>query len=122
MGSVGGSKNGDKSSDRILSIGIPYLLMNLMYCHGFLRNINYIIILKFPKRMLEYYFSKGFTILEWNYNNLEKLLNYVKQRTHAEETDNPEKLMTCINTITSTSNTLNKLVVNKILHSSYIKT
>ena len=29
--------------------------------------------------------------------------------------------MTCINTIPSTSNTLKNLVVNKILHSSYIK-
>ena len=37
--------------------------------------------------MLGYYFSKGFTILEYNYNNLEKLPNNIKQRTHAEETD-----------------------------------
>ena len=58
-----------------LGIGIPYLLMNLMSCHGFLRDIDYVVILKFPKRMLEYYFSKGFTILECNVNNLEKLPN-----------------------------------------------
>ena len=29
--------------------------------------------------MLEYYFSKGFDILEYNVNNLEKLPNEVKQ-------------------------------------------
>ena len=61
--SGGGSKHGDKSFDRILGIGIPDFLIKLMSCHGFLKNINYVVILKFPKRMLEYYFSKGFTIL-----------------------------------------------------------
>ena len=75
MGSRGGSKYGDKSFNIILGIGIPDLLMNLMSCHGFLKKINYVIILKCPKRMLEYYFSKGFTILECNVNNLEKLPN-----------------------------------------------
>ena len=72
--------------------------------------------------MLEYYFSKGFTILECKDNNLVKLPNYVKQRIHAEETDNPDKFMTCINKILSTSNTLKKLLLRKILHSSYIQT
>ena len=102
MGSGGGSKRGDKSFDRILGIGIPCLLMNLMSCHGFLKHINYVVILNFPKRMLEYNFSKGFTILECNSNNLEKLPNDVKQKTHAEETDNSDKVMKCINTIPST--------------------
>ena len=72
--------------------------------------------------MLEYYFSKGFTILEYNDNNLEKLPNDVKKRTHAEETDNSDKVMTCINTIPSTTNTLKNLAVNKSLHYSYIQT
>ena len=64
VGSGGGSKHGDKSFDRILGIGIPDLLMNFMSCHGFLKNINSVVILKCPKRMLEYYLSKRFTILE----------------------------------------------------------
>ena len=41
----GGFKHGTKSYDKILGIGIPYLLMNLMSCHGFLRNINPIVVL-----------------------------------------------------------------------------
>ena len=69
VSSGGGSKNGDKDFDKILGIGIPYLLMNSMSCHGFLKNIKYVVILKCPKRMLEYYFSKGFTILECNVNS-----------------------------------------------------
>ena len=84
VGYGGVSKHGDKRFDRILGIGIPDLLMNLMSCHGFLKNINSVVILKFPKRMLEYYFSKGFTILECNDNNLAKLPNEVKKIIHAE--------------------------------------
>ena len=58
VGYIGGSKHGDKSFDRIFGIGIPYLLMNLMSCHGFLRNKNSVVILKCSKRMLEYYSQK----------------------------------------------------------------
>ena len=83
MGSRGGSKHEYKRLNRILGIGMIYLLMNLMSCHEFLNNIDSIVILKFPKRMLEYYFSKVFAILEWNDNNLSKLPNGVKQRTYA---------------------------------------
>ena len=70
---------------------------------------------------MEYYFSKGFTTLECNVNNLEKLPNEVKIIIHAEEKYNSYKFMTCINTIPSKSNTLKNLVVNKSFHSSYIK-
>ena len=37
VGYIGGSKHGDKRFDRILGIGIPDLLMNLMSCHAFRR-------------------------------------------------------------------------------------
>ena len=60
--------------------------------------------------------------MEFNNNNLSKLPNDVKQRINAEETDHSDKVVTCINIITSTSNTLKNLVVNKSLHSSYIQT
>ena len=121
LGSGGGFKHEEKSHDKILGIGIPDLLMNLMSCHGFLKNKNPVVILKFPKRMLEYYFSKGFTILECNYNNLAKLPNEVKQIIHAEDTDNSDKVMICSTTIPSTSNTLKNLAVNTSFHSSYIQ-
>ena len=67
--------------------------------------------------MLEYYLSKGFTILECNDNNLAKVTNEVKQIIHAEETDNSYKVMTCIKKITPKSNTIRNLLVNKSLHS-----
>ena len=85
MGSKEGSKYGDKSFNIILGIGFTDLLINLMYYHGFLKNKSSVVILKPPKRILEYYFSKGFTILECNDNNLAKLSNDVKQIIHAEK-------------------------------------
>ena len=60
--------------------------------------------------------------MECNVNNLAKNTNEVKQIIHAEDTYNSYYVMTCINTITSTSNTLKKLLLNKSLHSSYIQT
>ena len=61
-------------------------------------------------------------MLDCNYNNLVKLPNDVKQKIHAEETDNPDKIMIFVNEIPPTSNTLKNLVVNKTLHYSYIQT
>ena len=69
VGYEGSSKHGDKTFEIILGIGIPYLLMNLMYWHGFLKNMNSVVILNYPKKILEYYFLKVFTILECNDNN-----------------------------------------------------
>ena len=40
--------------------------------------------------MLKYYFSKGFTLFDFNTNNLAKLPNKVKDRICAEDTDNSD--------------------------------
>ena len=70
---------------------------------------------------MEYHFSKGFDILEYNTHNLEKLTNEVKQRINAEETYNSNYVTTCINTIPSTSSTLKNLLLNQSLHYSYVQ-
>ena len=44
--------------DKILGIGIPDLLINLMSYHGFLKNKDPVVIIKFPKRIFEQYLSK----------------------------------------------------------------
>ena len=111
-----------KYFNKFLGIGIPYFLMNLFLCHGFRKNIKYIFILKYPIRMLEYYFSKRFGILERNPNNLKKIPNLAKQKIHAEEAHDSDYVMTFITTTISISNTLNKLWLQSSLHSSYIQT
>ena len=50
VGSGGDSKHGDKRFDRILGIGITDLLMNLMSCSGFLKNMDSFVILKLTQK------------------------------------------------------------------------
>ena len=52
-----------KDFNEFLDIGIPYLLKNLLLCHGFPKKVKSIFLLKCLKRMLELYFSKLFGIL-----------------------------------------------------------
>ena len=85
-----------------MGIGIPDFLMNLMSCHGFLKNKNPVVVLKFPKRMLEQYFSKVFTLFDCNTNNLAKLPNEVKDRIYTEDAKNSDKVVICNTTISST--------------------
>ena len=92
-----------------------------MWFLGVSNKIKYIAVLNCPKIILDYYFSKGFIIFECNFNNLWKLTNEVKQIIYVEETDNSDYVITCINTIPSTSNTLNKLLLYKSVHYSYIQ-
>ena len=89
-----------------------------MYYHGFLKNKNLVVVLKCPKSMLEYNFSKVFILFDCNTHNLEKLPNEAKEIIHAEDVENSEKVMICNNTIPSTSNTLKNLVANKSFHFS----
>ena len=46
-------KHFKKSYDNVLGIGITDLLMNLMSCHGFLKNKDSVVIIKYPNRMFE---------------------------------------------------------------------
>ena len=39
--------------DNLFGIGIPYIILNMLSCHGFLNNNEYIVILKCPNRMSE---------------------------------------------------------------------
>ena len=95
--------------------------MNLISCHGFLKNKDSIVTLKFPKRMLQYYFSKVFTYFDCSIISLLKLPTEVKHIINAEDIDNLDRVIICYTTSNSTSNTIKNLAVNKVFHSSYIK-
>ena len=66
-----------KTFDKLLGIEITDLIMNLLPCHGFRKNINSTVILLCPSQMLEYYFPKVF-FLERNSNNLKGIANETK--------------------------------------------
>ena len=53
LGVSGRYKHLDKNYDNVLGFGIPYLLLNLLSFHGFLKNNESVAILKCPHRMFE---------------------------------------------------------------------
>ena len=53
IGSTGSSKHNGMDYNNLLGIGIPDLILNLLSCHGFLRNNDSVVILKYPNRMSE---------------------------------------------------------------------
>ena len=55
---MGGPKHGDKRFDRILGIGIPDLLMNLMSCHGFFKEHKYCCHIKMSQKDIGIIFLK----------------------------------------------------------------
>ena len=71
--------------------------------------------------MFEYVFLKGFIHFDCNKSNLEKVPSEVKERIYAEVTDNPDKVMICSTTISSTSKKLKNLLVDASFNSSYIQ-
>ena len=121
IGIEAGLKHRNKSNDKILGIRIPDLLLSLMSCCVFLKNKNPAVIVKYPKRMLGYYFSKVFILFDCNTTNLEKLPNEVKDIIYVNDTENSDKVVICSTIIPSTSNTLKSLAVNKSFHYSYIQ-
>ena len=55
-----------------MGLVIPDILLNLLSCHGFLKNNDSVVILKCPNKMYEYNFNKIFVILECNEDLLKK--------------------------------------------------
>ena len=86
--------------------------MNLLPCQVFLKNNYSVVILKYPNRIFECYFNKGFIVFDCDEKKLKRLPSEVKDRVGAEVTVNSDQVMICYTTIPSTSNTLKNLLVN----------
>ena len=69
IGCTGSNKHNGMDYNNVLVIVIPDLLLNLLSCHGFLKNNDSVVILKCPNRMSEYYFNKGLVIFECDEDN-----------------------------------------------------
>ena len=104
--------------DNVLRICIPDLLLNFLSCHGFSRNNEYVVILKYPNRMSEYCFNKGFVIFECDEENLKSTI-FGKRQSWCRSSSRFRLSHAMFTTITSSSNTLKNLLVNSNYHSSY---
>ena len=73
-------KQHHKDYDNVLGFGIPDILLNLLCCQGFSKNNDYVVILKCPHRMSEYYFNKRFIMFDYDEVNLKILPYQVDER------------------------------------------
>ena len=64
--------------NNVLGISIPDLLLSFLSCHRFLKNNDFVVILKCPNRMSEYYFNKGFVELECDEDHFKNFLQWSK--------------------------------------------
>ena len=69
--------------NEFLGIWIPKVLMNLISCHEFIKEIHSTIIVLCHTWLMEYYLAKVLIILEHNSKNLSSVHNEAKQRIHA---------------------------------------
>ena len=68
----------------LIGIGIPDLLLNLLFCHGFTEKPNSTVILNCLSNFVNDYLAKGFFILEKS-KQLIMLTDDIKLRIHAIE-------------------------------------
>ena len=113
------NKHDDQDYNNLFGIGIPDIFMNMVSCHGFINNNDYIVILKCPNQMSQYYFNKGFTEIECDKDHLKKIPDLVKEQVGVVLSENIDLVMQCSTTITSTSTTLKNLYIGTQYHSSY---
>ena len=67
---------------KLLGIGIPEVLMNIISWHGYRNKIKSTVILLCCTELVEYYTSKGLIIIEHSSKNLSSIPNEAKQITH----------------------------------------
>ena len=88
-----------------------------------MKNINSTIVLLCNSRKLEYYFSKGFVILERNPNNKSIISNEAKQIIHTMDMNDSDYVMLCTTVIFfRIKHPLKGFFTQSYLHSSYIQT
>ena len=72
----------DATCDGFPGIGIPEVLMNIMYCCGYAKEENKIIILMFRIKLVSYDLSKGFLTIDPKSDALDSVSLKFKQQIH----------------------------------------
>ena len=108
------------SYNELLGIGIPDVLMNLISCHGFIKDTNSTVVILYRTPLVEYYLAKVFVILEHNSTELSIVPNEVKQIMHAIDMHDSEYVMSCYTSITYVANTVKKLHIMSDLNYGHI--
>ena len=49
------------------------ILLNIVYCYGFVQDENLTLLLTRRRKLVSYYLSKGFVVLDWDYRSLKNV-------------------------------------------------
>ena len=98
----------------LLGIGIPELLLSLVYFDGFMLKFNSTLILNFRSRLINNYLSKGFFIIEQVSKQLLLIPNYVVFIIKLVDNLKTDYVMVKNEEILSVSNTIKQLHIHKI--------
>ena len=99
----------DAKFDGFPGIRIPEVLMNIMSCCGFVKEENKIVILMFRVKLVSYYLSKGFLIIDPKSDALDNVPLKFKQQIHTIDKYGTDSSITCNIYIPSATNTLNNV-------------
>ena len=104
----------ETSFNILLGIGIPELLVNLLYFHGFMKKPNLTVILNCRSCLINIYLSKLFYIIEKDSKQLSMLPNDVKLRIYLIDQMDTDFVMSKNKSISSVVNTIQNYIFRKI--------
>ena len=104
-----GFKN--KKYNDISGIGIPELLINIISCNVFVNDTKSDVILSCHRKLVDYYISKGFVILEKNSIALSIVIICGKKIINVEHLYTNYSVMACYREISSEANTLKTITI-----------
>ena len=109
----------DKSYNKLFGIGLTDVSINIISCHGFMKNTNLTVVLVCRSWLVNYYLEKGFIILEHNSKHSISVLNDAKQIIHDIDKQKTDYVMLCYTLMSFVENTLKKFHIQSNLYNFY---
>ena len=103
----------------LIGIGIPELLLNLVFCHGFMKKLNSTVILNCRSLLINNYLSNWFFIIEQGSKQLSFIPNDVSRRINMVDQLKKYYIMVKNEAISAVANTIKQLYTHKNMHMTY---
>ena len=87
-------------------------MLNIVYCYGFVKDNNLILILTCRNKLVSNYVSKDSVIIDQDFKALKNVPMCVKQRINAINRFDPDAIMGCSSEITYVEHTLKKFYLS----------
>ena len=100
-------------------MGIPYILMNILFCCSFAKYQESTVILTCRSAIVSFYLSKGFVIVKTKEGGLYKVPINVKNQINTVSKHNKYSVITCKTAIPYIANTLNQIYTSRAVYNTY---